>query len=146
VRRSRRIGLAVERSRTLVYVDASALVKLVIDEPETASLKDFLRSRDSTLTTSAIAVVEVSRASAIAHPGIETQEKARRFLNACHLIGIGETILRGAAQAAPRYLRTLDAIHLVTAQFAAPDAMIVYDKRLGAAAREAGLAIVSPGA
>jgi predicted nucleic acid-binding protein len=129
-----------------VYVDASALVKLVIDEPETAALKDFLRDQESTLTTSAIAVVEVSRASAIADPSIETQAKARRFLDACHLIGVGETILRGAAQAAPRFLRTLDAIHLVTAQFAAPDKMIVYDKRLEAAAREVGLAVVSPGA
>lgn len=109
-------------------------------------MKGFLGAQESNLTTSAISIVEVSRASAIADPSIETQEKARRFLDACHLIGVGETILRGAAQATPRELRTLDAVHLATAQFAAPDTMVVYDRRLQAAAAEAGLTVASPGA
>lgn len=144
VRRSRKTVLTAEPS--LIYLDASALVKLVIDEPETHSLKEFLRRGQSTLATSAISIVEVPRASAVADPSIETQAKARSYLDACNLIGVGQTILRAAAQAAPRLLRTLDAIHLVTAQFAAPDAVIVYDKRLARAAREVGLAVISPGA
>jgi predicted nucleic acid-binding protein len=129
----------------LLYLDASALVKLVVDEAETVALKRFLRAEQSTLTTSAVSIAEVARACAIADPSIETQAKARRFVDSCDLIGIGEFVLRSAAQVAPRNLRTLDAIHLVSAQLTAPKAMVVYDRRLRQAAEEAGLAVVSPG-
>lgn len=43
-------------------------------------------------------------------------------------------------------VKTLDAIHLATAVSVAPDAMLVYDRRLARAARDAGLRVEAPGA
>ncbi len=44
---------------TLCYLDASALVKLVTTESETAALRDYLASAESR-ATSRIATIEVS--------------------------------------------------------------------------------------
>lgn len=54
-----------------------------------------------------------------------------------------------AASYADAALRSLDAIHLATAQIASTDipltAFVVYDERLAAAATEVGLPVVAPG-
>ena len=50
-----------------VYVDSSALVKLIVREPETDALRQYLTSAGP-LTSSILATVEVSRAVARAAP------------------------------------------------------------------------------
>ncbi len=130
----------------LVYADSSALVKLVIEEPESAALDSYLTSREHALVTSRIALVEVRRAVAIANPAEEARAEAQRLLDSCHFVDVGDPLLRAAARLASREIRTLDAIHLASAQRVGADELVAYDRRLVGAAREAGLTVAQPGA
>ena len=68
------------------------------------------------------------------------------MLGGVSFVATDRTIARAAAGIASESLRPLDAIHLATALAVAPDVMLVYDRRLGAAAAAAGLRVEAPGA
>lgn len=136
--------IALSAERRLFYVDSSALVKLVIEEPESAALERHLED-GPVLATSRIALVEVPRATAVANPAAEVQEETERLLASCMLIDVTDSLLRAAAGFASSSVRTLDAIHLASALRIDPDELVAYDQRLVQAAAERGLAIASPG-
>jgi predicted nucleic acid-binding protein len=119
-------------------------VKLVIEEPESRSLDRHLAHRPE-LATSRIALVEVLRATAIANPAPEVRAETKRLLSSCMLVDLGEEILRNAAELASASIRTLDAIHLASALRIEADEVLVYDRRLAAAADGLGLSVASPG-
>jgi predicted nucleic acid-binding protein len=131
--------------RRLLYADSSALVKLVIEEPESASLERHVQDR-RLLATSRVALVEVARATAIANPAPEVQAEAGRLLRSCLLVDVTDALLRSAAGLTSAAVRTLDAIHLASALRIEPDELVAYDRRLLAAAAELGLTVASPGA
>jgi uncharacterized protein len=127
-----------------VYVDASALVKLIRSEPETEALVAFL-ANDSFVLTSRLAQVEVRRAVArIAEPGDD--EHARRVLEGLPLIEVDAAVADVAGSALPVSLRSLDAVHLASALSVRGelDALVTYDVRLADTARGAGLTVVAP--
>jgi uncharacterized protein len=127
-----------------LYVDSSALVKLVIEEPESIPLEGYL-PRDALLATSRIALVEVPRATALANPSEDVRKETARLLQACVLVAVGDRVLRQAAAITSREVRTLDAIHLSTALYIEADELIAYDGRLLAAAEAQGVAVAAPG-
>lgn len=118
---------------------------MIIEEAESAALAHHLTGA-TVLATSRIAVVEVSRATALANPSREVREEVDRLLAACLLVAVSAQLLRGARELASATLRTLDAIHLATAMRIEADELIAYDRRLLAAAAEHGLAVASPAA
>ena len=122
-----------------VYADASALVKLAVEEPESEALRRFLRERDADVVTSAVACVEVGRAAR------RVGESERDVLSAASLVEVGEAILTHAVALEPRSLRALDAIHLATALLLREelDVFVAYDERLLMAASANGLVAVS---
>lgn len=125
------------------YLDASALVKLVDREPESAALRRFLRGK-SNLVASAIARTEVLRA--VLDLGAERARRAREVLASIELIRVSDRVLVVAGALRPSDLRTLDAIHLATA-YALGDflaRMVTYDDRLALAAATQGLTVVAP--
>lgn len=127
-----------------VYLDASALVKLVLPEVETEALISYLADMPVAFS-SRIAQVEVRRAVArVAEPGDE--EHAREVLEGLQLIEFDGAVAELAGSTAPGSLRSLDAIHLASALSVAPelDGFVSYDRRLADAAREAGLTVVAP--
>lgn len=138
----RRTALSAEQR--LLYADSSALVKLIIEEAESAPLQRYLAG-DQVLATSQIAVVEVSRASAIANPRKEVREEVDRLLASCALIALSPQLLRSARGLACATVRTLDAIHLASALRIGADELVAYDRRLLLAAAEHGLEVASPG-
>lgn len=130
----------------LVYADSSALAKLVICEPETDALHAHLAGSRLELATSRIALVEVTRAVAIAAPRTnEAAAEAKTVVEACYLIDVTADVLRTAARMASRALRTLDAIHLASALTIGAETMLVYDRRLAEAGTAAGMHVVAPG-
>jgi uncharacterized protein len=139
----RRTALSAERS--LVYADSSALVKLVVAEPESSALKRHLGD-GLTLATSRIAVVEVIRAVSVARPTSAARIDAERLLGSCRLIEVNDAVLRSAADLASASVRALDAIHLASALRIETDELVSYDRRLAAAGAARGLTISSPGA
>jgi hypothetical protein len=134
----------------LYYLDASALVKLVRDEPESESLRNFLDAAD--LLSSELALTEVPRAIRRAAAGDETLpldlliERTEALLEALALVPIDRALLAVAGALAEPTLRSLDAIHVASAIDTGPlDAFVSYDVGQSAAARLAGLRTFAPG-
>jgi hypothetical protein len=129
-----------------LYLDSSALVKLVQSEPETSGLRRYLRRhRDDLRVTSSLALVEVVRA--VSTGGPEARAHARRLLGRLHLLSLTTSLLDSAADLAPSSpLRSLDAIHLASAQELGSElrAVLTYDSRMAAAAQSVGLVVTAP--
>jgi len=128
-----------------LYLDSSALMKLVVSEAESGALRSYLAERRSDdRMAAALARTEVVRAVAM-HRSIELVETARSIVARLHLVPLNNRLLDAAATTLPPELRTLDAIHLAAAM-TAPDlrAIVTYDTRLTDAAATAGLAVVAP--
>ena len=129
--------------RRVSYLDSSAIVKLAVAEPESSALRTYLKRRP-VCVSSALACTEVLRALLALGP--DATRRGQQVLQAISLIRISDRVLRVAGALAPAELRSLDAIHLATAQLVGPSLtrMITYDERLGAAATAAGYTVVAP--
>ena len=127
----------------MVYLDASALVKLVNEEPESGALRRYHRGHPDQVA-SALGRVEVIRAAR--RRGASLVDRALAVLDETDLLDVDESILRSAAMIGDPTLRSLDAIHLASAQALAEDveALVTYDDRLARAAAELGFAVASP--
>lgn len=127
-----------------VYLDASALVKLMAPEPETAPLLTYLAASPSQVS-SVVGLVEVRRA-ADRRPGV-SPERVDAVLSRVTAIALDPGVVKVAGGIGPPTLRTLDAIHLASAAILADelDAIVTYDARLAEAAAARGLPTASPG-
>ncbi len=126
-----------------VYLDSSAFMKLVIEEPETTALRRYLRRR-SLMVAAALLRTEVLRAArriSQAHVA-----NARRLLPDIALIEVDRWVLERAGELAPPEMRSLDAIHVAAALSLGDDIdeFVTYDRRMLEAAREWGLVVASP--
>ncbi len=128
-----------------IYADSSALVKLVVTEPESAQLARSI-PEDAEVVTSALSVAEVARAVKLAELEDDTEPDPDALLAGCTLVDVDLVVLRDAAALASRSLRTLDAIHLATAIRVSPDTVLAYDRQLVRATKVAGLHVEMPGA
>lgn len=127
----------------VVYLDSSAIVKLVVDEPESGALARYLRDRP-TRTSCALARVEVIRA--VRPQGESAVRRARRLLDRISLLRLDELLLDAAAALDGATLRSHDAIHLAAAQALGGQLVeiITYDRRMAGAAAGIGLAVSAP--
>lgn len=129
-----------------LYLDASALVKLVQIEAESAALRRYLkRHGGDARVTSALSRVEVVRA--VLDGGVGAVAKARRQLSRLYVVPLDRALLDDAATlGAGQILRSLDAVHLAAATRIGPDlrSVITYDHRMHQAADALGLPVVAP--
>lgn len=125
------------------YLDASALVKLVVAEPETPALRGFVRRREF-LTSCALSRVEVVRA-VHAH-GPTAVRTARALLDEIDLAELDAELLDVAAELEGP-IRSADAIHVAAALELGDEleALVTYDARMATTARQLGLPVLSPG-
>jgi predicted nucleic acid-binding protein len=135
----------------LFYADASALVKLVRDEPESHTLRTFLADAD--LVSCELALTEIPRAirrAAAYDPRLDLDRlmaRAAEVVDALGLLPLERVLLLAAGALSEPALRALDAIHVAGAVDLGPlDGFVTYDERQAAAARLAGLRTMSPGA
>lgn len=126
-----------------LYVDSSALVKLAVEEPESAALKRYLRRRKP-IVSSALARTEVLRA--MLPLGSAAVRRGSEVLRGIDLIRVSDRVLGEAGAILPEESRSLDAIHLATMrQLGASLARVVtYDDRMTMAAASLGLSVVAP--
>lgn len=128
----------------MVYLDSSAIVKLAVSEPESMALREYLTGHVDR-ASSALARVEVFRALRRTRDSRTTLRRAARVLERIALVAVDAPILHDAAALEPSELRSLDAVHLATAlSLDGLDAVVTYDRRLGAAASAVGLEVVFP--
>ena len=131
----------------MIYLDSSALLKLLFQEAESHALELWLSARgDVPKVSSELAQVEVVRACR--RLDATTVPAARRLLAQLDLIPLAGAVIEQACDVGSETLRSLDALHLASALTIGADlsAFVVYDHRLTARAVEAGLPILRPGA
>src|SRR5437660_8496080 len=99
-----------------IYLDSSAIVKLVVAETESAALRRYLRRR------------------------------APLVLSRVDLIRVSDRILLDAGSLLPAQLRSLDSIHLATMRQLGGSLrrVVTYDSRLAAAVSAMGMTTVAP--
>lgn len=129
-----------------LYLDSSAVVKLVQREPESDALRRYLRRhRADAPVTSALARVEVVRA--VQPGGAPAVAHAQRQLARMHQVIMDSELLDRAAMVAPgTLLRTLDAIHVASAELLGAElrAVVTYDGRMADLASSLGLPVAAP--
>jgi predicted nucleic acid-binding protein len=127
----------------VVYLDSSALVKLVIAEPESPALRRYLAS-ERQRASCALARVEVLRA--VRGHGSSALTRARRLLSRLYLVQLDDDLLDAAATLDPRVLRSPDAVHLAAAQLFGDEltAVVTYDRHMTTAAGLVALTVVAP--
>lgn len=125
------------------YLDSSAIVKLATREAESTALTRHLRRRRPYLA-SAIARTEVPRA--VAPKGPDALREVAKVLARMELLRVSDRTLEAAASLPPMELRSLDAIHLATAQLLGDliGQLITYDTRMAEAAEGLGFRVVAP--
>jgi uncharacterized protein len=124
------------------YFDASALVKLVVREPESGALDRWLGTRVS-MTSCTLARTEVVRA--VWPGGRRIVDHARGLLENIDLIQLDDELLDLAGELEGP-LRSLDAIHLAAALELGDEleAVVTYDTRMARAAEALGLRALAP--
>jgi predicted nucleic acid-binding protein len=133
---------ASDAQRELLYLDASALVKLVKRDAESEALLAEVKQWPSHVT-SVVGAVEVRRAARrVGADAARTDAVVARV----SLLELDERIRELAARVGPRDLRALDAIHLATAISLENDlgALACYDERLADASAREGIRVVAP--
>jgi predicted nucleic acid-binding protein len=128
-----------------IYLDTSALVKLVVAEDESQALKHYLGAHaDDSLFSAALARTELIRA--VAPDGAQAIADARHLLSGLDTVTLTRQLLDDGGTLLPLRLRSLDAIHLAAAQRAGDSlrAVITYDARMLSAAADLGISTASP--
>jgi len=130
----------------LVYLDSSAIIKIVVSEPESKKLFELL-SLWPARVSSELARTEVLRALRRAGASVAEFRRGQKAIERVGLIPVDSSILSDAALLKPVLLRSLDAIHLATALSLRMEleALITYDTRLSDAAVGAKMRVWSPG-
>ncbi|BBZ12107.1 type II toxin-antitoxin system VapC family toxin [Mycobacterium branderi] len=125
------------------YLDSSAVVKLAVREPESDALRRYLRSHRPWVS-SALTRTEVMRA--VLDKGEPARKAGRRALADLDLIRVDNRVLDLAGALLPSELRSLDAIHMATAQRLGNDLreVVTYDVRMTEAAELLGFRVMAP--
>lgn len=142
----------------MIYFDTCALLKLVRADAATPALGAFIDARPRTRWFSS----ELTRAELVRtvrrinhdHQGrliddgklSAELDYVDRLWELLDLMAVSTRVLNDAAALEQPFLRTLDAIHLAAAMSLRDSlsAFVTYDKRLAAAAQDAGLPVRSP--
>jgi hypothetical protein len=127
------------------YLDTSALVKLVVAEPETTALRSWLRAADRQPVASDLARTELLRAVRRIAP--KRVLRARAVLDSITLTEITASLFEEAGRLEPPSLHSLDALHLAAALDLGDDleGLVTYDERLAEAAALNGIPVTAPG-
>jgi uncharacterized protein len=125
------------------YLDSSALVKTIREEPESRALVTWLLGKER-LVACELVRVEVVRAARRSDQA--SAQRAREALSTLGMIPVDRTLYEAAADLGPPLLRTLDALHLAAALLVGASlvAVVTYDARMADAARVLGLAVEAP--
>lgn len=131
----------------MIYLDSSALLKLLHQEAESAALGAWLSARSGTpVVSSVLARVEVVRACR--RVNADALPAAKTLLAGVDTIPLTAAVIDEAADVGDTMLHSLDAIHLASALSIRADlsTFIAYDHRLSDAAAAVGLELAMPGA
>ena len=130
----------------VLYLDASALIRLIQRKPESEALALFLRAhRDDCKATSVLSRVELVRTM------IQTDRlgvaRAHRQLERCHQVAFVSDLVDETSVMSPgQQIRSLQLIHLTSAKAFGKNlrALITYDQHLAQTGMTWGLPVLTP--
>lgn len=126
------------------YLDTSAALKLVVDEPESTALAAFLNrivDAGDELVSSMLLFTEMHCTAA--RRGGFAEGSVALVLDAIELVDVTRADLLRAATSEWR-LRSADAIHLATALRLDCEAIVTYDAEMSTVCRRIGIAVEAP--
>ncbi|MFZ0042053.1 MAG: PIN domain-containing protein [Solirubrobacteraceae bacterium] len=127
-----------------VYLDTSALGRILLGEPDAPAILRELGAFDQRVA-SRLLRVELRRLASRE----SVLPDADQLLLGVALMPISEAVLTAAETIAPSSVATLDAIHLATALQLADsgrlDALMTYDRQLADGALQHGMTVLAPG-
>jgi uncharacterized protein len=126
---------------TAAYLDTSAAVKLLVEEPESVALAQYL-DQPNVETVACLLLETELRRFAVRH--VIPHQDVSAILDTISLYDMPHSLYYEAGILPGRHIRSLDALHLVAAVRLETDVIVSYDNRLQEAAAELGLAILAP--
>lgn len=128
----------------MYYIDTSAVVELVLEEEETTALRRWMEKYSAQVISSDLLRTELLRS--IRRKAPRRMRLARDLLGSVVLVRLPTAAYERAGLLDPAGLRSLDALHLVTALELGDEVrgMIIYDHRLADAARSHGIEVFAP--
>lgn len=130
----------------MIYLDATALSRLVNADPHTPALMDYLRAESPVQWfTCAVTRIELLRIATQIHPDAEI--RARTVLASCDLVAVTDRLLDAAAALRPMPSSTVNALHIAAAASAGPrlQSLVTYDRVLAADAARHRIVTIDPG-
>lgn len=124
------------------YLDTSAALKLVVDEPESDALARIVDTEQPDLVACWLLDTEMRRAAQ--REESLTHRVVSEFLDGVDLYEVPPSLFREAGLLPGPDLRSLDALHLAAAIRLGVDHVVTYDARMGEGARMLGLSVLSP--
>ena len=129
----------------MIYLDASALVTVVVERQHARALRTFLdeHALDKTCTSTIGFLETVRTCDQIG----DFPNLMATLLRDHNEIKVSDAIRDGAARV-PGLVRALDAVHVASAEQLGSEltSLVTYDVRMAEAARKAGLPVAMPGA
>ena len=132
----------------MIYLDSSAIVKMIRPEAESRELVEWLNRRHEPAVTSVLAEVEVPRALRRSSPAHLAAMPA--VLARISRIEMDAAVRATAGAYLTDALRSLDAVHLATAEVLVASgktvsAFVTYDARQAGAVEPTGIRVEIPG-
>ena len=124
------------------YIDSSALVKLLVQEEESAAMRSLLGNR---FFTSVLTRVEVSRA--LARSGLFPNQITREYSDLLNFLPFNEVLIESIEKLPlPKEVRSLDSIHIGSARLVSTliQGVITYDKTMQKSLNQLGIAWLAP--
>jgi uncharacterized protein len=126
-----------------VYVDTSALGRVLLAEPSAAAIERELDAFDKRVSSRLLGI-ELRRLASRRGFVDDSEQLLRRVA----LVPLDDAVVLAAETIEPQTVATLDAIHLATARRLATagelDAVMTFDARLAEGARHHGIEVVTP--
>jgi len=131
----------------LLYLDASAIVRMALASPETPALSALIAAWPHRVS-SQLSRLEVMRACRRYSTDPRTRERCERTLDPIALVPLDVRIVNAAAELEPPSLRYHEAIHLASAMSLGSllGAAVIYDESLQTAFVDRGIGVLHPGA
>ena len=132
----------------MIYLDSSAVVKMIRPEAESRDLVEWLNRRNEPAVTSVLAEVEVPRA--LRRSGPVYLAAMPGVLASISRVEMDASVRATAAAYVTDTLRSLDAVHVATAEALVASgktvsAFVTYDRRQASAAEAVGIKVRVPG-
>lgn len=127
---------------SLWYLDTSAALKLIVEEPESAALARTLDDEAPELVACWLLETELRRVAQ--RVDVLTQQHVSDLLDGVGLYDVPPSLFREAGLLPGAQLRSLDALHVAAAIRIGVDGVVTYDARLAESAQILGLDVLAP--